>query len=218
MWMFHLSIFGLFYMFLYIVFHILMLHFFIMDLSLTLLLVQYSTTQLSRNRPPFGTQVRLTLDITISIYFITPFFFSFVYFILQVIQGTGTSGRGRGRRPHRIATATTVHRGVPSLLHLTYRPKITHALVDSTGGSTTHFHGGLKVNRSQGVNVAIFFTRLIRNIGDCLHLAPPPFQCQPPCPMVINLGTYNIWGSRGFGLLQAVRAVKQGNYDLVILT
>ena len=44
----------------------------------------------------FGTWVSLTLDITISLYSITPFLFCFLYFTLQVIRGRGTSGRGPG--------------------------------------------------------------------------------------------------------------------------
>ena len=134
-----------------------------------------------------------------------PFFLYFLCFKIQVLCRRGTIGRSRCNWPHQLFTATTRHGGgVTSLLHLAYRTKTTHMVVDSTGESTEHLH--------------IFFTRPIHHVGERLHSAPPPPWSRPPQPMGLNLGMYNIQYSRGFGIPQAIRAVKRENYDIMLLT
>ena len=41
---------------------------------------------------------------------------------------------------------------------------------------------------------------------------------RPTCPLGINLRTYNIQDSQGFGLPQTIQYVRLGNYDLMMLT
>ena len=40
----------------------------------------------------------------------------------------------------------------------------------------------------------------------------------PSCPLGLKLGKYNIWDSHDFVLPKAIYAVKQGNYNLMLLT
>ena len=50
-------------------------------------------------------------------------------------------------------------------------------------------------------------------------MAPsPPRFCLTRPPLGLNLGTYNIRDSHGFGLPQEIRAVQLGNYGVMILT
>ena len=102
------------------------------------------------NRPLFGTRGILTLDIAIALYLITPFYLYFLCFTLQVLQGGDISGRGRGHQPQWLTTAKTGHRGIHSLLHLTYRPKTALTVVYFTGRSMAHFIEGLEVNWKRG--------------------------------------------------------------------
>ena len=58
-------------------------------------------------RPLFGTQDRLTLDISIALYIFTPFFlfFSFLYFTPKVLCGRGTDEMVTGAiRPQRLVS------------------------------------------------------------------------------------------------------------------
>ena len=63
----------------------------------------------------------------------------------------------------------------------------------------------------------IFSTQTKWHGIDCLHSAPPPPQIQPPCPMRLNLGVYNIRYGCGFVLPHVIWAVKPGNYYLMLL-
>ena len=62
------------------------------------------------------------------------------------------------------------------------------------------------------------FTCLIYHSNDHLHLAPSPLWHRLFHSPGINLGIYNIWDGRVFVLPQAICSIKQGNYDLVLLT
>ena len=59
----------------------------------------------------------------------------------------------------------------------------------------------------------ICLTRPIRHGGERLHSVPPPPWRWQYRPLGINLGTYNIWYGRGFGLPQAIHYFKGGNYN-----
>ena len=66
--------------------------------------------------------------------------------------------------------------------------------------------------------MAICFTQPIQHGGDRLHLDLPIPGRWPPRLPGLNLGKYNIQDGCGFGLPQAIFAVKRGNYNLMILT
>ena len=116
------------------------------------------------------------------------FFFSFIYFTLQVIRGRGTSGRVWGRRPQQLATSTMGHGGLPLLPKLAHRLKTTYTLVDSTWGNASHFHRDLERNPRHTKNMVMCFTRPLQHGSDLLHLLPLPPQSRTPSPMGINLG------------------------------
>ena len=169
------------------------------------------------NQPPILHTGKLDLGYRHIFLINNSFFLFFSPFTLQFILRRGKRGRFRRRCPYKLANATTGHGFVPSLLHSVYRPTRTCTLLYSTGGSTAHFHGDLKWNRSSGKNMVICFTQLIRHGSDRLHLAPPPPQSRPPRPMGFNTRTYNNQYSRVFGLPQFIRAINQGNYNLMLL-
>ena len=66
----------------------------------------------------------------------------------------------------------------------------------------------------------IYFTRLNQHGADWLHSAalPPPLCRHPSRSTDLAIGTLNTRGGRGFRLAQAVRAVKLGDFDLMVLT
>ena len=107
-------------------------------------------------------------------------------------MGEGPSGGTWGCWTQVIDTVTTGQGGVPSLLKLEYWTRTTYTLIDSMGGYTAHFLEGLDMNRRKAENMAIHLTEPIRNVIERLHLEPLPPQCQPPRPMRLKLGKYNI--------------------------
>ena len=76
-------------------------------------------------------------------------------------------------------------------------------------GQIGEIHGQRKI-------MIICITHLIWHDVDHLHSAPAPLRRGPPLPLGLNLGMYTIQDGRGFGLPQAIRAIEQGNYYLVI--
>ena len=62
----------------------------------------------------------------------------------------------------------------------------------------------------------IFCTRLLCHGDNQIHTAP--LRRRKTRPHGLNLGTYNIRYSRGFGLHHAIRVVQLVNYDVMILT
>ena len=171
-------------------------------------LVPDDTVQIVTNCLPFGTWGSLNLDIAIAIYLITDFFLSFLYFTLNFLRGRGSSGRGWDSRPQRLETATTGHgrRTIISTLGV-YAKNYVYA---------NRLYGRDYGKFSRGHQLC--FNLQIHHGGDHLHLAPPPPQIRPACPMGINLWTYNIQDGCGFGIPQAIQAVERGNYDLMLLT
>ena len=126
------------------------------------------------------------------------------------------AGRARGRRPQRLATATTGHGGIPSLLHLEYRTKKLCALVESIGGSTAHFVEGLKVNQRQGINMPYFLpNRYVMEVNTFNWR-----RCH--CDVGLPYPWDSIWGRTTFETAvvlpppQAIHDVERGNYDLMI--
>ena len=104
------------------------------------LLVPYDTVNLSHNHPPFGTQGRLTLDISIPPYLITPFSLVFSTFYTTGSLWEIYRWRDPGAVcPQKSAAVTVGPTGVSSFLYLVSRLKSTSAIVGFTGGSAAHF-------------------------------------------------------------------------------
>ena len=65
--------------------------------------------------------------------------------------------------------------------------------------------------------IPIFLTQMISHGRDRLHMAPPPPCERTPRPRGIFLGILNIRDGRCYGILQSIRAVHIGGFDLMIL-
>ena len=66
--------------------------------------------------------------------------------------------------------------------------------------------------------MAICFTQPIHHGGYRFHLAPTLMCRRPPCPQGLYIGTFNIWGGRGFRLAHAMCAVQFSGFTIMIQT
>ena len=64
----------------------------------------------------------------------------------------------------------------------------------------------------------ISFTLLIQHGANQLHLVLTLPRHRPPHPPGLTIGMLNIRYGRAFGIVQAVRAVELGRFDLMVLT
>ena len=99
------------------------------------------------------------------------------------------------------------------------RSKTTRVLVGFTGVSIAQVFlrdpSQIREIHVRWKLMPICFTHQIRHGAYSLYSKLSP--CRLRRPLGINLGTNNIWDGRGFAPPQAIRAVEQGNYDLMIL-
>ena len=65
--------------------------------------------------------------------------------------------------------------------------------------------------------IPLTFYRPIPHGADRLNTAPPLPHRQPPLPPGIAIGTLNIQDFRGFRMVQAIRALGRGGFDVTIL-
>ena len=64
----------------------------------------------------------------------------------------------------------------------------------------------------------INFTRPPNHGSNLLQMAPLPSLIRNPWPPGLNIRTYNVRDSRGFGTPQAIRTNQVGNYNIMIMT
>ena len=69
----------------------------------------------------------------------------------------------------------------------------------------------------ESLTITINFTHPLHQGSNPIHMSLLLLCIRPPCLPVLTIVMYNIWDSRGFGLLQAIQATHMGNYDLMIL-
>ena len=62
------------------------------------------------------------------------------------------------------------------------------------------------------------FSRTIPHGANRLHTALLPPCRRPPRLLGLAIGTLNIQDGRGFGMVQAIRVVDRGGFDVMILT
>ena len=68
------------------------------------------------------------------------------------------------------------------------------------------------------IRIPIFLTCLIRHGGERLHTAPPPRCRHLLLPRELSLGTFNILYRKVFGIVQAIRAVQIGGFNIIFLS
>ena len=64
--------------------------------------------------------------------------------------------------------------------------------------------------------MTLIFYRPILHGANRLHTSTPPLRLQPPRPPRIAIGTLNIRYGQGFGLVQAICAVEQFFYVMLL--
>ena len=66
--------------------------------------------------------------------------------------------------------------------------------------------------------MTLTFSQQILHGAKRLHMAPLPPRRRPPCPPGLAIGTLNVWDGRGFKMVQAIRAVERGGFNVMKLT